>query len=112
VADVAIRKETKNRMGLEDALRAVVAAGGTIDQDWPIERAFEIGDKATGTRVLTEMYEKWSDAPVEVDLNALWKELGVRRAGGEIEFDATAPLAGVRDAIMRRGGESSSHASR
>jgi hypothetical protein len=111
VADVEIRKETKNRKGLEDALRAVVAAGGTIDHDWPIERAFEIGDKATGTRVLTEMYEKWNDAPVEVDLNALWKELGVRRAGGEIEFDATAPFAGVRDAIMRRGGESSSHAS-
>jgi hypothetical protein len=105
MADVEIRKETKNQKGLEDALRAVVGAGGTIDHDWPIERAFEIGDKATGTRVLMDMYEKWSDAPVDVDLDALWKELGVRRGGGDIEFDATAPLAGVRDAIMRRVGK-------
>ncbi|WP_260705427.1 gluzincin family metallopeptidase [Edaphobacter flagellatus] len=100
-ADVEIRKETKNRKGLQDALRAIVEAGGTIDQDWPIERAFEIGDKATGTRVLTQMYAKWSDAPVRVDLDALWKELGVRRVGEGVELDATAPLAAVRDGIMR-----------
>jgi hypothetical protein len=99
VADVEIRKATKNRKGLQDALRAVVAAGGSIDKDWPVERAFEAGDQATGTHVLTEMYAKWSRAPVDMDLNALWRELGVRRVGDGVEFDAKAPLAGVREAI-------------
>lgn len=102
VADVGIRKETKNRKGLQDALRAIVAAGGTIDQDWPLERALEVGDKATGTKVLRGMYAKWGTSPVEVDLPALWKELGVRRVGDGVEFDAKAPLADVREGITAR----------
>lgn len=99
VADVEIRKETKNRKGLQDALRAIVEAGGTIDQDWPITRAFDVGDKATGTHVLTQMYAKWSVSPVTVDLNALWKDLGVPRGGDRVEFDGKAPLAKVREGI-------------
>lgn len=98
-ADVEIRKETKNKKGLQDSLRAIVAAGGTIDQDWPIERAFEVGDKATGTKVLSEMFAKWSTSPVSVDLLALWKELGVKRVGDGVELDGKAPLAGVREGI-------------
>lgn len=102
VADVEIRKETSNRKGLEDALRAIAAAGGTIDKDWPLERALEIGDQATGTRVLTTMYRQWSTNPVQVDLPALWKSLGVRGEGDTVEFDTTAPLARVRSAIFSR----------
>lgn len=100
VADVEIRKQTKNRKGLQDALRAVVAAGGSIDQEWPIEKAFAIGDQATGTHVLRGMYARWRSAPVDVDLTALWKQLGVRQGNAGIELDATAPLAAVREGIV------------
>lgn len=99
VADVEIRKQTKNRKGLQDALRAVVAAGGSIDQEWPLERVFEAGDNATGTRVLSGMYAKWGREPVRVDLDDLWRQLGVRRLGGGVEFDGKAPLAEVREGI-------------
>lgn len=58
-ADVEIRKETKNQKGLQDALRAIVDAGGTIDTDWSLTRTFDVGDRATGTKVLTGMYERW-----------------------------------------------------
>jgi hypothetical protein len=102
IADVEIRKETGDRKGLEDALRAIVAAGGTIDREWPLERALEIGDKETGTHVLTTMYRQWSTSPVEVDLPTLWKSLGIRRAGDVIEFDNHAPLATVRISITNR----------
>jgi hypothetical protein len=100
VADVQIRRETGNRKSLQDALRAVVAAGGTIDNDWPLEKALEIGDRATGTHVLTRMYAEWKDKPVSVDLPKLWEELGVRMgAGDSIEFVSTAPLANIRESI-------------
>ena len=49
LADVRTRKESHNRKGLVDALRAVNRAGGNIESDWPIERAFKVGDRATGT---------------------------------------------------------------
>ncbi len=101
LADVTIRKQTHNRKGLEDALRGIVAEGGTIDQDWPIGRAFAVGDQATGTHVLTELYNKMKDKPVPVDLDALWNELGVERTGDGIRLDDSASLADIRKAITR-----------
>ena len=99
VADVQIRVDTRNRKGLQDALRAIVNAGGTIDQNWPLTRALEIGDKATGTHVLTSQYSAWSTSPVPVDLEKLWQQLGVQRSGDQVEFSASAPYADVREAI-------------
>ena len=99
VADVEIRVATGNRKGLEHALRAIVAAGGTIDHDWPLPRALEIGDGATGTRVLTQQYRKWSTSPAPVDLEKLWQQLGVQHSGSDVELSASATYAKIRDAI-------------
>ena len=98
-ADVAIRRETGNRKGLRDALRAIVAEGGTIDHDWPLTRALEVGDRATGTHVLTTMYAAWKEAPVQVDLAQLEKDLGVRAGADGAEFVVDAPLVAVREAL-------------
>jgi hypothetical protein len=99
VADVAIRRQTDNRKGLEDALRAIVEDGGTIDKDWPLSRALGVGDRATGTTVLSDLYAKWSEAPVQVDLQTMWRELGVREGRNGLEFDDKAPLAAIRRSI-------------
>jgi hypothetical protein len=101
LADVTIRKETKNQYGLEDALRGIVTAGGTIDEEWPIMRAFGIGDKATGTHVLTDQYNRMSNAPVTVDLNQIWKNLGVEAVAGGVRFNDGAPFASIRTAITK-----------
>jgi hypothetical protein len=99
MADLGIRRATENRMGLEDALRGIVAAGGTMDQHWTIERAFSTGDKATRTTVLAGLYEKMKAAPAPVDLDQLWRELGVVANGRNITFRDDAPLAAIRRAI-------------
>lgn len=101
LADVQIRKNTANKKGLQDALRAINRAGGTIDVDWPIERAFAVGDKATDGKTLMELYGKMAGQAVMVDLPDLWKQLGVARVEGKVVFDAHAPLAKAREAIMR-----------
>ena len=99
MADVQIRRQTGNRKGLQDALRGIVAAGGTIDTEWPVDRVLRAGDQATGTHVLEEMYAQWSEAPVTVDLPALWRQLGVKAGQGTVTLDAAAPLAGIRIAM-------------
>jgi hypothetical protein len=99
VADVDIRRQTNNKYGLQDALRAVVASGGTIDRNWPLTRVLSVGDKATHTSVLEDLYGNWSETPVRVDLPLLWRQLGVEQEDGHIVFDAAAPLSRVRLAI-------------
>jgi hypothetical protein len=103
MADIEIRRQSGNRQGLQNALRAIVAAGGTIDKEWPLLRVLRIGDQATGTRVLEQMYARWSEAPVQVDLPALWKQLGIRAEGNTVTFNAGAPLAAVRTGITESG---------
>ena len=98
-ADVEIRRRTKNRFGLEHALRAIAGAGGVITTNWSIDQVIAAGDKATGVGVLRELYDAMKEQPVKVDLEALWKELGVARHGKSVTFDDSAPLADVRKAI-------------
>jgi hypothetical protein len=99
VADVRIRQASRNQKGLEDALRGIRDAGGTIDNHWPLEQAFEVGDKATHAKVLTTLYSEMKDRASAVDLNALWRELGVTVSNGTVSFDDRAPLASIRRAI-------------
>ena len=99
MADVQIRVATHNRKGLPDALRAIVAAGGTIDHEWPLPRALEIGDRATGLHTLTDMYRAWSTSPAPVDLEKLWQQLGVQRNGDTVDLSPTAPWTRIRESI-------------
>ena len=98
-ADIEIRRRTGNRRGLEHALRGILAAGGSIETSWSIDRIIATGDAATGVPVLRELYDEMKDKPVRIDLPALWKQLGVRPKGQTVTFDDTAPLAAVRKAI-------------
>jgi hypothetical protein len=99
MADINIRKQSSNRKGFRDAMIAINKAGGTIDVDWPLTKAFEIGDKATGGKELMKLYEQMRAKPVPVDLPALWRELGISRQDNTVTFDAKAPLASIRAAI-------------
>ena len=99
VADVEIRKQTKNKQGLEDALHGILQVGGDITVDWGMETTLGIGDKSVGVAVLEELYAEWKDKPVQVDLPAMWKELGVETNGGAVELKEDAPLSAIRRAI-------------
>jgi hypothetical protein len=99
VADVEIRKQTHNQKGLQDALRGILEAGGDITHDWELAKTLKIGDQATGAAVLSDLYARWKDNPVQVDLASLWKELGIVADGKSVRLVEDAPLAAVRRAI-------------
>ena len=101
-ADLLIRQRTGNRYGLEHSLRAILAAGGSIDSDWSVDRVLDVADQAVGVPVLRELYEEMASQPVTVDLQTLWQQLGIRRQGNTVSFDDRAPLASVRNAITPR----------
>jgi len=99
MAEVEIRKRTGNKKGLQQALRGILAAGGNMEQDWPVERIFSVADKATGTTVLSDLYKKMGAKPYAPDLDALSRDLGVSVGEGRVTFDDSAPLAPIRRAI-------------
>jgi predicted metalloprotease with PDZ domain len=101
-ADIEIRKATGNRLGLQDAMRGVLAAGGSHEVDWSIERILATADKAVGVNVLTHLHNEWGRKPVTPDLDQLWRDLGLRNKNGSVEFDSAAPLAAIREAITER----------
>jgi hypothetical protein len=99
VADVEIRKQSKNKKGLEDALRGILDAGGDINEDWELERALKTGDHAVGLDVLEKLYAEWKDKPVQVDLATMWKQLGVEANGETVIANDDVPMSAVRRAI-------------
>ncbi len=102
VADVRIHEQTHNQKGLQDALRGIMEHGGVITEDWDIERAFQVGDEATGTKVLMSLYREMSDKPDAVDLDEMWKKLGITVQGKTVTLDPNAPEAAIREAVTRK----------
>jgi hypothetical protein len=98
-ADVEIRRQTQNKKGLQDALRGILDAGGNITQDWELTKALKVGDQATGTTVLIDLYNQMKDKPVTVDLLEKWKQLGIDWDGSAVHLRDDAPEASIRRAI-------------
>jgi hypothetical protein len=99
VADVRIREATGNARSFDDVIRGLVASGADVESHWAIRQMLEVGDRATGTRVLSQLYEEQGLGPAGVDLAALWRRLGVSVQGERVTFDDAAPLAAVRRGI-------------
>ena len=98
-AEVAIRTQTANRIGLQTALRAILheTAGYRAERD--IDEVLRIGDAATGTHVLQDLYQQSKATPLSPNLELLWTRLGIPNDPKTQPFDDHAPLAAVRLAI-------------
>ncbi len=95
-ADVQLRRRGEVGRGLQQALRGVLAAGGDYRVRWPASRVLAAADAAVGGHTLSTLYDHMKDHPVRIDLDALWRELGVEADG----LRDDAPLAAVRRAIL------------
>jgi hypothetical protein len=101
LADIEIRKLTNNQKSLRDALRGVLADGYSMQASAAPMQIFESGDRAIGLSVLVPMYEKMKADPYPVDLDELWRELGVGVENDEIFYDDDAALAHIRKALLK-----------
>ena len=101
LADVEIRKLTSNRKNLQDALRGVLEAGYSMQASATPMQIFEAADRATGVAVLVPMYQQMKAQPYPVDLDKLWRELGVGVENDAIVYDDAAPLAHIRKAMLK-----------
>jgi hypothetical protein len=103
LADVEIRKQSGSARGLEDCLRDVLARVGNATHAIDVEDMVAACDRALGGDVVRRLVERHAYAATPIDLEALWADLGVRLDGHRALLDDSAPLAGVREAIIRGG---------
>jgi hypothetical protein len=96
LADVRARQRGAVTRGLQQALQGVLQAGGDYRVAWPVQRILATGDAALGLTTLSDLYRELKDSTSAIDLDALWRELGVD--GDRLRDDA--PLATVRRAIL------------
>jgi hypothetical protein len=101
LADLAIREKTSGARSLDDAVLAV-ANGKNVETFVPMDDIIDNADRATGTRVFHDLYERLARKPGTEDLGALWRRLGVVRDGKTVRFDDGALGATVRRSITKR----------
>jgi hypothetical protein len=101
LSDIAIHQATNNRMGLQDCLISVLNRGADIRTIWHTDAMLQACDAAVGGSVTRDLAAEHLGPGKSVDLQALWKELGVSMDGaGNIHYDDSAPLASVRESIL------------
>ncbi|MCW5729601.1 MAG: hypothetical protein KIT20_02495 [Alphaproteobacteria bacterium] len=100
MADIEIRRRSAGRSSLDDCLRGLLKAGGNATQRWTTERVIQTCDSATGTGVAGELAARHVHAANPVDLDALWRDLGVLSDGRMASYRQDAPLAWIRRAIL------------
>ena len=107
MADIELRKQSLNRVGLQDAMRGLVASGVNYSAAWPLERSLAAADAATGRTVLTDLHRRLKDSalPTADELAALSRNLGIAERQGAMVWNDDAPLAAIRRAIMAPRGE-------
>ena len=101
-ADMGVREQTGNRIGLQTALRAILKETGGYRTERDIDDVLRIGDAATGTRVLQDLYRQIKSTAFTPDLDLLWVRLGIPNDPKSQPFDDRAPLAAVRNAITAK----------
>ncbi|MGE0424743.1 MAG: hypothetical protein AB7O88_20965 [Reyranellaceae bacterium] len=102
LADIEIRRATSGAKGLEHCLRGALRAGGDMApaERWPLATFAQRCDAALGAPVMAGMLERHLGKSVEIDLPALWRDLGVRLTADGIATDDSAPLAWIRKILV------------
>ncbi|HEY3816611.1 MAG TPA: hypothetical protein VGL81_05545 [Polyangiaceae bacterium] len=99
LADLEMRRRTEDRVGLEDALRNVLASGGSVAHMWPFSRLLDAADGAVGVPVMARMHAEMQRGAWSVDLPTVFRDLGVLVHGTDVTLTDDAPLAAVRRSI-------------
>ncbi len=99
LTDVRIRERTQNHRSVQDALVAILHAGGDVSVDWSLERILGVADAACGGREFRDTYAEMGPSPGSPNLQQLLAELGVSFKNRSVVFDEAARLASVRAGI-------------
>ena len=100
LADVEIRERSRGKQGLEAGLLKVLEAGGNASEVWTLDQAMRVCDASAGLGTLRALAARHAHRGSPVDLDALWRKLGVVRLRRGVRLTDDAPLSQIRKAIV------------
>jgi hypothetical protein len=101
-ADLALRRSSGNRLGIDEALRRFDACCLPDDRGWsPADFVAKL-DALVGSDVFVALFDAYRSRTDFPDLDAAYHDLGIVLDGDRLRFDEHASAAGVRRAIMAR----------
>jgi hypothetical protein len=101
LADLRLRESSGGRQSLDTALDALRRCCLPSAGRWRARELFDRLDALTGTQVFGELYAAHAHSRDFPDLADAYAALGLETTAAGLQTAADAPLAGVRDAIMR-----------
>lgn len=101
LADVELRAGSKNAKSLDSTLRALRDCCVDDGHDWTLAEIEAKLDAASGSKVFSTLFKKHLFSKSFPDLSDTYKQLGVVVEHGRVRFDDRAPLAWVRQAMVR-----------
>lgn len=101
MADIRLRETTNGLQSLDTALKSLSACCMANGTTWRARDMFQQLDKLTGTSIFMELYDEYVPAHSFPDMDTTWEELGINTRHSRVSLSPSAPLADVRNAIMR-----------
>ena len=104
MAEIESLTASSGKIGFSDCLRTVLAEGGDVTVKWPTMKLLDRCDAMLGKPVVTTLAKQHIEKGSAMDLDQLWRRLGVSMAeGGTIRYDDKAELAWLRPLIIWGG---------
>ncbi len=97
--DIGARRASSNAKGIRDIF-AQIYRQADVAVRWPMTKVVRACDEASASDVASKLYAAHAEQPVKVDLDGLFRDLGVRMDAGALVFDDAAPLASIRKAMV------------
>lgn len=110
LVDIEIIRRSGGQKTLRDGLRAIVGEGHSIRDSLELLHVYRIADREMGQPVLRETYERHAGQAVGVDLDLLWRRLGVVRTGTGVRLEDNAEWSRIRERITGSAGADSAQA--
>ena len=102
MADMQLRDTTNGRQSLDTALQSLSACCIANGKTWRAREMFELLDELTGTSIFTGLYKEYVYAHSFPDMRSTLEGLGIKTRHEQVSLTQSAPLADVREAIMKR----------
>ena len=100
-ADLRLREQTGGKQSLGGALEQLSYCCAAEARRWSAQEIIARLDELTGTSIFGDLVRAQFESNGYPDYEAVFKRAGIKVEGMQVEFDAAAPWAAERDALMR-----------